>query len=86
VGVQPGPSFAVESIYGGPDAFKIFVKAAHEQGIAVIVDVVYNHFGPGDLNLWQFDGWSENERGEFTFTMISARQRPGGDAPRLWPG
>ena len=62
-GYNPAHPFAVESIYGGPDAFKRFVKAAHEQGIAIIVDVVYNHFGPGDLGLWQFDGWSENEKG-----------------------
>jgi 1,4-alpha-glucan branching enzyme len=35
------------------------VKAAHALGIAVIIDVVYNHFGPGDLDLWRFDGWSD---------------------------
>jgi len=57
-GYNPSHPFAVESIYGGPDAFKRFVKAAHEQGLAVILDVVYNHFGPSDLSLWQFDGWS----------------------------
>jgi 1,4-alpha-glucan branching enzyme len=56
-GYNPAHPFAVESIYGGPDAFKRFVKAAHEQGIAIILDVVYNHFGPGDLDLWRFDGW-----------------------------
>ncbi len=53
-GYNPSCPFAVESIYGGPDGFKRFVKAAHEHGIAVIVDVVYNHFGPSDLDLWQF--------------------------------
>ena len=57
-GYNPSHPFAVESAYGGPDAFKRFVKAAHEQGIGVILDVVYNHFGPSDLSLWQFDGWS----------------------------
>ena len=50
MGLQSAHPFAVESIYGGPDAFKRFVKAAHEHGIAVICDVVYNHFGPGDLD------------------------------------
>jgi 1,4-alpha-glucan branching enzyme len=34
-------------------------ELAHAQGIAVIMDVVYNHFGPGDLDLWRFDGWSD---------------------------
>jgi len=76
-GYNPAHPFAVESIYGGPDALKLFVKAAHEQGIAVIVDVVYNHFGPGDLDLWQFDGWSENGKGGSTFTMITAHKHPG---------
>jgi 1,4-alpha-glucan branching enzyme len=62
-GYNPAHPFAVEEIYGGPDALKRFVKAAHAQGIGVIVDVVYNHLGPSDLDLWQFDGWSENESG-----------------------
>ncbi|MFZ1956042.1 MAG: alpha-amylase family glycosyl hydrolase [Desulfobacterales bacterium] len=66
-GYNPSHPFAIESIYGGPDAFKRFVKAAHEHGIAIIVDVVYNHFGPSDLDLWQFDGWSENEKGGIYF-------------------
>ena len=55
-GYNPAHPFAIKSIYGGPDGFKHFVKAAHTHGIAVIVDVVYNHFGPSDLDLWQFDG------------------------------
>eukprot|EP00438_Fugacium_kawagutii_P018322 Skav212471 [mRNA] locus=scaffold385:356378:357790:- [translate_table: standard] len=55
--------FAVEESYGGPDAFKRFVNACHQKGIAVLLDVVYNHLGPMDLPLWQFDGWSENGLG-----------------------
>lgn len=78
-GYNPAQPFAVESIYGGPDAFKRFVKAAHEQGIAVIVDVVYNHLGPGDLDLWQFDGWSENEKGGIYFYNDHRSQTPWGD-------
>ena len=38
--------FAVTHSYGGPDAFKRFVDACHKNGLAVILDVVYNHFGP----------------------------------------
>jgi len=38
--------FAVRQPYGGPDALKRFVNAAHGKGIAVVLDVVYNHFGP----------------------------------------
>ena len=78
-GYNPAHPFAVESIYGGPDAFKRFVKAAHEQGIAVIVDVVYNHFGPGDLDLWRFDGWSENEKGGIYFYNDHRSQTPWGE-------
>jgi maltooligosyltrehalose trehalohydrolase len=39
--------YAVHPAYGGPDAFARFVDAAHRQGLAVILDVVYNHLGPG---------------------------------------
>ena len=78
-GYNPAHPFAVESMYGGPDAFKLFVKAAHEHGIAVIVDVVYNHFGPGDLDLWRFDGWAENEKGGIYFYNDHRSQTPWGE-------
>src|SRR5947209_18541992 len=38
--------FAPHEPYGGPDALKRFVNAAHQKGLAVLLDVVYNHFGP----------------------------------------
>ncbi|MBN1824214.1 MAG: malto-oligosyltrehalose trehalohydrolase [Endomicrobiales bacterium] len=38
--------FAVQNSYGGPQGLKNFVNACHENGIAVILDVVYNHLGP----------------------------------------
>ena len=56
-GYNPAHMFAIERDYGGPKAFRRFIKAAHERGIAVILDVVYNHLGPSDIDLWQFDGW-----------------------------
>lgn len=37
--------YAVQESYGGPAALRRFVNAAHEQGLAVILDVVYNHLG-----------------------------------------
>jgi 1,4-alpha-glucan branching enzyme len=58
-GYNSAQPFAVESALGGPQGLYKFVKASHEHGIAVILDVVYNHFGPGDLDLWQFDGWTD---------------------------
>jgi len=66
-GYNPAHIFSVEHTYGGPLALKRFVKRAHQEGIAVILDVVYNHLGPSDLDLWQFDGWSENNRGGIYF-------------------
>jgi maltooligosyltrehalose trehalohydrolase len=38
--------FAVTENYGGPDGLKRFVDACHVRGLAVVLDVVYNHFGP----------------------------------------
>jgi maltooligosyltrehalose trehalohydrolase len=38
--------FAVTEKYGGPDGLKRFVDACHLRGLAVLLDVVYNHFGP----------------------------------------
>jgi maltooligosyltrehalose trehalohydrolase len=38
--------FAPAHVYGDHEALKRFVDAAHARGIGVIVDVVYNHFGP----------------------------------------
>ena len=66
-GYNPSCVFAVETNYGGAAGFKRFVKAAHRAGLGVILDVVYNHFGPSDLDLWQFDGWSENGMGGIYF-------------------
>jgi maltooligosyltrehalose trehalohydrolase len=42
-GVQP---FAVQETYGGPRELQRLVDACHARGIAVVVDVVYNHLGP----------------------------------------
>jgi maltooligosyltrehalose trehalohydrolase len=38
--------FAPESAYGRPEELKSLIAAAHRRGIAVMLDVVYNHFGP----------------------------------------
>ncbi len=38
--------FAVQNSYGGPEGLKKLVDACHAQGMAVILDVVYNHLGP----------------------------------------
>jgi 1,4-alpha-glucan branching enzyme len=59
-GYNPADPFAVDSSLGGSQGLYRFVQAAHRHGIAIIMDVVYNHFGPGDLDLWRFDGWSDD--------------------------
>jgi len=38
--------YAVQDTYGGPEGFKRLVNECHKKGIAVILDVVYNHLGP----------------------------------------
>ena len=78
-GYNPAHIFSVELSYGGPVAFKQFVKSAHRQGIAVILDVVYNHLGPSDLDLWQFDGWSENGLGGIYFYNDERSHTPWGE-------
>jgi 1,4-alpha-glucan branching enzyme len=78
-GYNPSHIFGVESDYGTPRRFRDFVRRAHELGLAVIVDVVYNHLGPGDLDLWQFDGWSENDKGGIYFYNDERAHTPWGD-------
>jgi maltooligosyltrehalose trehalohydrolase len=50
-GVSP---YAVQSTYGGPDGLKRLVDAAHRAGLAVLLDVVYNHLGPEGNYLREF--------------------------------
>ena len=64
--------FAVHEPYGGPDALKRFVNAAHNIGLAVLLDVVYNHFGP-----------SGNYTGKFGPYLTDAHQTPWGGAVNL---
>ncbi len=64
--------FAVHGPYGGPDGLKRFVNAAHQAGLAVILDVVYNHFGP-----------SGNYTGKFGPYIVSTHHTPWGGAVNL---
>ena len=38
--------YAPHNVYGGPEGLKRLVDAAHARGLMVLLDVVYNHFGP----------------------------------------
>jgi len=63
-GYNPADIFAADnSSYGGPDGFKTFVKACHARGLAVFLDVVHNHYGPTDLDMFDFDGWTGTNAG-----------------------
>jgi maltooligosyltrehalose trehalohydrolase len=64
--------YAVHEPYGGPDGLKRFVNAAHEKGLAVLLDVVYNHFGP-----------SGNYTGKFGPYVIDSHHTPWGGAVNL---
>jgi maltooligosyltrehalose trehalohydrolase len=50
-GVYP---FAPQNSYGGPQGLRRLIDACHSQGIAVMLDVVYNHFGPEGCYLHEF--------------------------------
>ncbi len=51
-GYNPSFFYAIESSYGSPDDLKSLVDTAHQNGTAVILDLVYNHGGTGDNVLW----------------------------------
>ena len=65
MGYNPALLFAIDDAYGTEKAVQKFISAAHDLGIAVIFDVVYNHVGPDGLGscLWRFDGWSQGPHG-----------------------
>ncbi|WP_425396301.1 alpha-amylase family glycosyl hydrolase [Aeoliella sp.] len=79
-GYNPAAFFAPESAYGTPSDLKHFVNTAHSKGLAVIFDVVYNHAGPGDNVLWQFDGY-EKDGGIY---FEGGSMTPWGRGPAWW--
>jgi len=53
--------FATQASYGGPDGLARLVDAAHARGLAVVLDVVYNHFGPEGNVLPRFGPYLTDE-------------------------
>lgn len=53
--------YAAHDPYGGPDGFKRFVDACHRRGLAVLLDVVYNHLGPSGAYLDRFGPYFAGE-------------------------
>lgn len=79
-GYNPADIFAVENGgYGGPDGLKTFVRAAHARGIRVLLDVVHNHYGPNDLELYGFDVGSASR--VYFYTNAGICCTPWGDRP-----
>lgn len=54
--------YAVHEPYGGPDGLKRFVDAAHSRGLAVLLDVVYNHLGASGNYLPEFGPYLKTGR------------------------
>jgi maltooligosyltrehalose trehalohydrolase len=54
--------YAVHAPYGGPDGFKQFVDGCHARGLAVVLDVVYNHLGPSGNYLPRFGPYLKQGR------------------------
>jgi len=79
-GYAPNHIFSIEAAYGGRHGLLELVKASHEKGISVILDVVYNHFYL-ETDLWQYDGWSENNRGGIYFFNDERGDTPWGGRP-----
>ncbi len=59
-GYNPASFFAPESAYGHPRDMQRFVDEAHKLGLAVFFDVVFNHAGPADNVLWEYDGHADD--------------------------
>ena len=84
--------FAVEYAGGGRDQFKHFVRACHQRGIAVIMDVVYNHYiHDGERAEWAYDSdapernvyyWYEGRPDDYPAYEEAARRDPRATTPR----
>jgi len=55
-GYNPVTAYAPEWRLGDPDDLKFMVDTLHQHGIAVLLDIVWNHFSPTDNYLWDYDG------------------------------
>ncbi|MGN6577266.1 MAG: malto-oligosyltrehalose trehalohydrolase [Nocardioides sp.] len=79
-GVAP---YAVHEPYGGPEALQRFVDAAHRAGIAVCLDVVYNHFGPDGNYLPEFGPYLTDTHHTPWGAALNL-DAPGSDPVRRW--
>ena len=86
---------AIEFCAGGRDQFKHFVRACHQRGIAVIMDVVYNHYHtPSDRAEWEYSSVAPEHNHYFWYEGLPSQYAsPDGGyldngstgwLPRLW--
>jgi maltooligosyltrehalose trehalohydrolase len=68
-------NFAPHPAYGGPAGFAHLVDAAHGQGLGVILDVVYNHIGPGSEAIEAFGPYFTDRHDTFWGAAIDYSQR-----------
>ena len=78
-GVLP---FAPQASYGTPDELKALIASAHRLGIAVLLDVVYNHFGPEGNYLHRYAPQFFSERHATPWGPAINFDGPGSDAVR----
>ncbi|TLF81072.1 malto-oligosyltrehalose trehalohydrolase [Nocardia cyriacigeorgica] len=74
--------YAVHEPYGGPDGLRRFVDACHARGLAVALDVVYNHLGPVGNYLPRFGPYLAEQRN--TWGQRLNLDGPGSDAVRRY--
>lgn len=73
-------TFAPHSAYGGPAGLARLVSAAHREGLAVFLDVVYNHLGPGNEALTAFGPYFTDRFGQtpwgdaLDFSQVGVRE------------
>jgi len=71
-GYNPHSQYAPETDYGTPLEMKQFIDAAHGKGIAVILDIVFNHMGTSpnesQIPIWNFDGPNFGNGGIYFYT------------------
>lgn len=75
--------FAVQESYGGPRGLQALVDACHQAGLAVILDVVYNHLGPEGNYLAEFGPYFTGSHGTPWGAAVNY-DRPGSEAVRAF--
>jgi len=68
-------TYAPHPVYGGPEGFARLVRAAHDAGLGVVLDVVYNHIGPGSEAIAAFGPYFTDRHETFWGDAIDYSQR-----------